>query len=210
MVAARILLYDDDPYIRMSYPDLVEEGGRFYVTETQKTVGRVHEIPSALLDGLFNQFDNRAVAKDGLALDLGGALPAEAKMPVLPALNRRAAKSDDQRGEDLRVGFTFELWLDPGEAGAAQVLLDCRDGSGKGILVSTTRGTVRLAMNDGRQEAGWESDRGALQAGQPQHVVVTVDGGPKIITVRRQWRALRWRRRAAVRLGALQRDAADS
>ena len=39
-----ILLYDDDPYIRMSYPDLVEDGGKFYVTETQKNVGRVHEI----------------------------------------------------------------------------------------------------------------------------------------------------------------------
>jgi hypothetical protein len=46
-----ILLYDDDPFIRMSYPDLVEENGRFYVTETQKNVGRVHEIPKPLLDG---------------------------------------------------------------------------------------------------------------------------------------------------------------
>ena len=65
-----ILLYDDDPYIRMSYPDLIEDGGKFYVTETQKNVGRVHEIPQPLLDGLFAQWDNRTVAKSGLALDL--------------------------------------------------------------------------------------------------------------------------------------------
>lgn len=32
-----ILLYDDDPLIRMSYPDLVEDNGKYYITETQKT-----------------------------------------------------------------------------------------------------------------------------------------------------------------------------
>ena len=35
-----IVLYDDDPYIRMSYPDLVEEDGQYYLTETQKDVAR--------------------------------------------------------------------------------------------------------------------------------------------------------------------------
>lgn len=37
-------------------------------------------------------------------------------------------------------------------------------------------------MHDGRQEAVWETDPGAIQAMQPQHIVITVDGGPKIIT----------------------------
>ena len=35
-------LYDDDPYIRMSYPDLVEDRGKYFLTETQKDVARVH------------------------------------------------------------------------------------------------------------------------------------------------------------------------
>jgi hypothetical protein len=43
-------------------------------------------------------------------------------------------------------------------------------------------GALRLACNDGRQEAVWTSDQGVLQVGKPQHVVITVDGGPKIIT----------------------------
>ena len=37
-----IVLYDDDPYIRMSYPDLIEEDGQYYLTETQKDIARVH------------------------------------------------------------------------------------------------------------------------------------------------------------------------
>jgi hypothetical protein len=178
-----ILLYDDDPYIRMSYPDLVEEGGKFYITETQKTIGRVHEIPDALVDGLFNQFDRRAVAKSGLALDLHGEIPAEVKMPSLPEFNRRDAKAEDHRGLDLRAGFSLDFWLEFGALEAAQPILDSRDPTGKGILVSATgRGTIRITVNDGRQEASWECDRGVLAAGKPQHVVITVDGGPKIIT----------------------------
>ena len=32
------------PDVRISYPDFVEDDGRVFVTETQKTVARVHEV----------------------------------------------------------------------------------------------------------------------------------------------------------------------
>lgn len=180
-----ILLYDDDPYIRMSYPDLVEEGGDFFVTETQKTVGRTHLIPGALVGGLFNQWDNRAVATNGLALNLAGTspLPAQAAMPQLPALNRRDTKSEDQRGIDLRAGFSVDLWLRLETLAAGQPLLDSRDAEGKGLLLATdANGSLRITLNDGRTECAWSSDQGLLTAGGTHHAVITVDGGPKIIT----------------------------
>src|SRR5206468_12363584 len=65
-----ILLYDDDPFIRMSYPDLVEEEGRCWITETQKNVGRVHALDPELLDGLFSQSANCTAPQAGLILDL--------------------------------------------------------------------------------------------------------------------------------------------
>ncbi|MFN9968463.1 MAG: hypothetical protein ACK58T_01070, partial [Phycisphaerae bacterium] len=46
-----IVLYDDDPYIRMSYPDLIQEDGRYFLTETQKNVARLHEVSPSLIDG---------------------------------------------------------------------------------------------------------------------------------------------------------------
>jgi hypothetical protein len=181
-----ILLYDDDPYIRMSYPDLVEDGGKFYVTETQKNVGRVHEIPKPLLDGLFNQWDNHRVATNGLSLNLPAAnkpMPTAAPMPTLPAFKQRDTKRADYGGQDLRAGFSLDLWLALDSLAPGQALLDSRDASGKGILVSTTEaGTVRLTLNDGRCECSWDSDKGAVKTGQPQHVVISVDGGPKIVT----------------------------
>ena len=50
-------------------------------------------------------------------------------------------------------------------------------------MVSTaTAGAISILIHDGRQQAVWDCDRGAIKSGQLQHVVITVDGGPKIIT----------------------------
>ncbi|BDC47885.1 hypothetical protein F183_A02010 [Bryobacterales bacterium F-183] len=59
-----ILLYDEDPKTRISYPDFIEDGGKFYVTETQKTIARVHEIDRKLLDGIWNE--SRTLTREGL------------------------------------------------------------------------------------------------------------------------------------------------
>ncbi|MBM4093413.1 MAG: hypothetical protein FJ276_28985 [Planctomycetes bacterium] len=180
-----ILLYDDDPYIRMSYPDLIEDGGKYFVTETQKNIGRVHEIPQPLLDGLFNQWDNRTVAKSGLVLALpaGASMPAESPWPTLPPLNIRDTRRADHGGKDARAGFSLDLWLRLDSLAAGQAILDSRDASGAGLLVATTEsGTIAITLHDGRQQASWDSDRGTIEAGTLHHVAIIVDGGPKIIT----------------------------
>jgi hypothetical protein len=180
-----ILLYDDDPYIRMSYPDLVEDGGKFFITETQKNIGRLHEIPDPIVKGLFNQWTTRAVSTNGLALSLpaGKPMPAAARIPALPRLNNRDAKRPDHGVIDLRAGFSFDLWLAPEAIAKAGALFDSRAETGAGILVeSDGAGAIHLSMNDSRQQCAWRSDRGVFGKDGPQHVVITVDGGPKIVT----------------------------
>ena len=49
----QIVLYDEDESVRMSYPDLVEDDGEYYLTETQKTVARVHHIDKRLIESLW-------------------------------------------------------------------------------------------------------------------------------------------------------------
>ena len=49
------MLYDDDPKIRMSYPDLIEDDGEYYLTETQKEIARVHHIDKALIESLWQE-----------------------------------------------------------------------------------------------------------------------------------------------------------
>ena len=182
-----IALYDDDPIIRMSYPDLVEEEGRYFMTETQKDVARVHELDSALLQGMWNQFDKgAAVAREGLLLELIAeeeALPAQVSLPELPVFVRRSTERADHGTEDLRAGFSIELWLRFDTLAAGQVVLDNRMQSGQGFCLQTSaRETLEIVLNDGRTENRWDCDPDSLTTEQPHHMVVTIDGGPKIIT----------------------------
>ncbi|MBT7303121.1 MAG: hypothetical protein HN849_26555 [Victivallales bacterium] len=175
-----IVLYDDDPFVRMSYPDLVEEDGRYFLTETQKDKARVHEVAPSLIEGLWTQFD-AAEAAPGSILDQA-APAAEVDMPGLPALVARDNTRADYGTVDLHAGFSIECAFHIETLASHDVLLDSRTPQGQGMaLVITERGTLELILNDGRTESRWDCDPGLLDPGD-HHVVATVDGGPHVIT----------------------------
>lgn len=180
-----IVLYDDDPFLRISYPDLIEEDGRYFLTETQKDLARVHEIDPMLLEGLWGQFERAEVARGGLLLELpgpDGMMRSEAPLPELARFVERDHSRPDYGTKDLRAGFTLDLWLclDPLDAG--QAILDNRTPAGQGFCLQTTaRGTIEIVLNDGRTENRWDCDPGLLEAGRLHHLAVIVDGGPKVI-----------------------------
>ena len=177
-----IALYDDDPFIRMSYPDLVEEGGKYFLTETQKDIARVHEIDPVLLEGMWNQFGAADVARNGLVLELKGQVPATTKAPDPPLFLQRSKRSDYGK-EDLNHAFTVDLWVRMDSSKPDQWLVDNRTPDGKGYALRTTaEGSAEIILNDGRTESRWASDPGSLVTGKPQHIVAIVDGGPEIIT----------------------------
>ena len=174
-----IALYDDDPIIRMSYPDLIEEDGKYFLTETQKDVARVHEIDKALVEGLWNP---QSAGASGLVLNLSPPVDSTAKAPLLPLFYQRSRRMDHGK-EDLRTGFTLDLWIHLDSLAAGQVLLDNRTPDGRGFaLVTTAAQAVELILADGRTESRWASDPGTLVTGRPLHIAAIVDGGPKIIT----------------------------
>ncbi|MFF0268275.1 exo-alpha-sialidase [Kribbella sp. NPDC004536] len=166
-----LALYADDPQTSMSYPDLVQDGGRFWVTETQKSVARVHALSPDLLEGLW-QHDRAAVSTEGLVYDSADPRPV-----ALPPLQLRRG---NWRIEDARAGFTFDLWITPGAPD--QVLAEQRDDIGRGwLLRQSGSDRVQLTLNDGRRECSWTSDPGTLEPGRSTHLVAIVDGGPKLI-----------------------------
>jgi hypothetical protein len=172
-----ILLYDDDPETRMSYPDFIEDAGRYFVTETQKTVARVHEVDPTLLEGLWTQAEGREPTRAALVLDVPGESLVAGRGVELP-------KFPDLR---TRRGFSIDLRVRFDELTAGQTVLDARNKSGKGLVLAVSdRATLRLTLSDGRLQATWDSDPGTgpgtLKVGAWQHVTVTVDGGAKIIT----------------------------
>lgn len=181
-----VVLYHDDPMVRMSYPDLIETDGRFWLTETNKAHARVHELEPALLNGLFSQWEARGKAAEGLLLELpgdGGGIPAETDMPRLPGFIMRDYQTLHHCTRQLREGFSLEIRFTIESLQPHQVLLDSRTPEGRGIaLLMTPRETVEVVLNDGQSESRWDCDPGLLQAGRAHHVVVTVDGGPHIVT----------------------------
>lgn len=157
-----IVLYDDDPRVRMSYPDLIEDDGEFFLTETQKTIARIHPVDRTLLEGLWNQFDHRDVATQGLAVNA-----AKASIVAMPTCS----------------SFAVDLWLEFETLAPGQIVLDSRDESGQGLCLQTASGgMVEIILNDGQMEDRWACDPGLLEAGQLHHVVINVDAGPKIVT----------------------------
>lgn len=187
-----IVLYDDDPMVRMSYPDLIEDAGRYYVTETQKEVARVHEIDRTLVEGLWRTLEGPSdeVAREGLLLDLpraGEPLAAEVPAPALPEFSRRRPGGTET--ERLRSGFSVELWLEPGPLAPGTALAGNRTADGRGFELRAARDeAVEILLGDGRTQCLWASDPGSLGggAGAPgerrlHHVVAIADGGPGII-----------------------------
>jgi len=161
----------------MSYPDFIESDGRYFITETQKSVARVHEIDRSLLEGLWKQFESGEVARGGLAVDLVAKDCGPGSTLPMPKLRRL-----DQGG-----GFSLDLWVRFDELSPGQTVFDARDENGKGIaLMTSDRFTLKILLSDGQSSAEWDSDpgthQGTLKVNALQHVVVTVDGGPKIVT----------------------------
>ncbi len=177
-----IVLYDDDPFVRMSYPDLVEEDGEFFFTETQKDMARVHPVPAGFLELLWSQFDRCEVTRDGLLAEWSRP-SGSVEFPILPEFVARDHSRPDYGTKRLGQGFSLELEFSAQSPAPGRTLLDTRTETGQGLAVTTTdRTSIRIVLNDGRSESAWDCDPGSLRTGRLQHVVITVDGGPGIIT----------------------------
>ncbi len=171
-----ILLYHNDLKGRgMSYPDLIEQDGKYWITETQKSVARVHEIDPTLLEGMWAQLEDEGrVVEDGLVLNLQGeaARAAEAKMPKLPDLSKGG-------------GFTVDFWISfKDNKKPSQIVIDSRDAQGRGMSIGVDKdGSLNVYFADGNKIKGrWASAPGLLKDGQTHHITAIVDGGPNIIT----------------------------
>lgn len=60
---------------RLSYPDLIEDRGQYWISTTQKTRATIHPIPQWFLEGLWSQLDGDHIVRNmsdvgaGMALD---------------------------------------------------------------------------------------------------------------------------------------------
>lgn len=187
-----ILLYAPDPTVRgMSYPDFIEQDGRYWVTETQKVTARVHEIDPALLEGLWTQYLKDVVVREGLAHESGALSAGDSfVMPALPSLRTG--------------GFTLEMWLLVDDLSEGQRVVSSFGEQRRGFQVTATaNGAIRVDLRDNWQrhwlevvdgvepqhnvrsvrQCNWTTEEGAIRGGKLHHVVVIVDGLANVVSV---------------------------
>lgn len=175
-----IVLYTDDPIVRISYPDLLEDDGRYFLTETNKDIARIHEVDPTLFEDLWRQFGIREEATEGKVFDEGSGTYPAPWLPDFAVLNEKFA---DYRTKRTRQGFTVDLWLNLPDVSAGQVLIDNRTEDGRGFWVETARdGTLEFGLRDDMTDCRWRSDSHRITAGADHHVAIIVDGGPNTIS----------------------------
>ena len=163
-----IALYNEDFHRGSSYPDFIEEGGRFFIISTQKTSARTVEVDPELLAGLWAQ--TPAVAEKGLILDAEKPQNAESVANIVAPL--------DEGGS-----FSVDLWVRVAEPHPGAILVENPPVEGRGFSLTVGRNAgIHFEMSDGWQAGLWESDPEVLATPGPHHIVLTVDGGPKVIT----------------------------
>lgn len=168
-----ILLYEDVPSVRMSYPDLIEQNGKYWITETNKADARVHKIPNDFLHTLWSQLEVNQLEQR----DLVQSWPEE----DIPISGLLAVSSDNQ--DDFSKGFTIDFSFILANLSPGQRILSSTDENGKTVELRTGDfGAIELIMRDGEDLASWTSDPGLIKASGNEHCVsVIVDHGPKII-----------------------------
>lgn len=164
-----IVLYADDPKLRMSYPDFVEDGGQIYITETQKSFARVHPVDRDLLDGLWSQHENKTIVRNDLLLELFShdiREPAAYPLDIAPD-----------------AGFAFEIGIAPSELAADIPLIETQDEHGYGWAL-TWRGKegFRLILDSAGGMWSCDSDPISDPHWKRQHVVVSFDPASGIVT----------------------------
>lgn len=172
-----ILLYDKDPYIRISYPDLIQDSGKTFITETQKDVARAHEVDIEFLDKLVSWKNLEPCNKKDILLECG---PGAHEMPLIKPLLFFDHSGPASCTGDKHNGFSIELILNK-KPGPWEVIADSRSEDGSGILVEfTDKEKIYIILSDGRTVSSWKSD--AVEINGKTNITIIVDGGPKVIS----------------------------
>ena len=179
-----IVLYDDTPSHGPSYPDFIEDEGRYFITETQKTIAATHEIPADFMNTLWMQVENRieGPVDGGLALEASAEeLKKDVSMPELPRLSM--TRMPGHKLHNTCRGFSIDLEVEFKAFVEGGTVIDTRNSEDRGICVRMhENGSLSFLMNDGFMSACWASDPGIFRTGTRHHAVINIDGGPKVIS----------------------------
>lgn len=167
-----ILFYEEDTLKRMSYPDLIEQDGKYWITETNKQNARCHLIPGDFLNKIWGQSERKTITTENLIAEWDEKALTQLDVLTIPEYNNIS----------YNQGFTIDLEIELSNLAPGQLIFSSKSSSGKTIRLQTSDyGSIEIIMNNGHQISKWNSDPGLIKAFKEHKVAVTVDNGPQII-----------------------------
>lgn len=170
-----ILYHEDYACVRMSYPDLIEKDGEYYVTETQKTTARLHKLDKNMLEKMWESAEGKRIETDfgQRQLKVGDSL-------ALPPITVRDIQKPDLSASDTGNGFTFTFTIEKLQPG--EILFSTYNMEEKGVEARVADdGRIHFKMGDSRTVCTWTSDSDML-SGNGDNISIIIDGGPKTIS----------------------------
>ncbi len=152
---------------RFSYPDLVEEEGRYWVSTTQKTTATIHEVPANFFEMLWSQFDEPKSISSGFVGSFD-KLSGRKKLKLAEPLNMNNG------------GFALDFWIQLDDFKAATIF-EGKDGKMKNMeLTVSNEGILEFSITKGGYTMKLASDENRLEKGKTHHVALLIDADAKI------------------------------
>lgn len=170
-----VILYSNNAAEGMSYPDLVEDNGNYYFTETQKSVARIHQIPTRLLNDIWQQGYKKQAITNGLRQSVAGDILPGTRIKANPQLFTSLKPND---------GFTitFNIKLST-NAINGNIFTNVSPDANKGVKIYySANNTVTLSLNDSTRNLSIVTDKNSITPNVWHTVSFVVDQGPKLIT----------------------------
>lgn len=174
-----IILYADEPSLGMSYPDLIVMDGEYRISETQKSVARVHSVDKTIFEGAWKRLAEELEGKPSQRVREGLLVETSQKEIVFPAELKNALKNK---------GVTFDFLINVPENGfePGTLLFGNPTADGKGFAVRGREDgafsfEARGDSDDNRDVILWTFDPGLLTPGA-HAVTIIIEAAPRIVT----------------------------
>jgi hypothetical protein len=168
-----VLLYSQDTTKGFSYPDIFRDGSNYYLTETQKTIARLHAISSDLLNSLWSQ----------------GSINTHSTQNMIAALSAGQIKSGNSStlSGNLTTGITMNLSLNVTSfTNSGQTILSFLAADRTDTLIKVRASSQRTievdVYNAGQLLTTFYCDNNLIKLNSPLFISISIDPNSRVLT----------------------------
>ncbi|WP_259067286.1 sialidase family protein [Mucilaginibacter sp. X4EP1] len=175
-----VLLYSRDTTLNFSYPDLIEDGGNYYLTETQKSVARIHQINSGILNDLWAQGTVKVHSTTNLITDLAASNIASFTTTASHS-SFQYSTSNVTNGLTLNLSLTVSSFTNKGQSIVSFLSADKKD-----TLINirtSSQKTIEIDVyKSGSLLTSYLCDNNLVKLNTPLFISISIDPNSRVLS----------------------------